>query len=581
MIHTVKANKKTFKTINFEPGFNVILSDRKEEATDKDSRNGLGKSTLIEIIHFCLGGKIGKTLDKRQLSDWTFTVVMDLAGKKYSISRNTKEQNKIIVEGDCSNWPIQPERGLDESQFFSNEHWKDLLGVLLFDLQLSYESPYVPTSRSLISYFIRRNGHAGGFLSPFTQYRQQAEWDIQVNNAYLLGLGWEFASQWQILKDKEKFLQQIKGDNTVSEMVSDLIGNSGDLEAKKIRLDAQIRTEEDNLKKFKVHDQYKQLQNDSNEITQQIHNLLNQNISDKQLLEYYNFSLTEEGDAKPEKVIKIYEEAGLVFSDNLIKRLDEVLVFHEQIVKNRKNFLTSEIKRIEQKITNTERQIQDLDSNRSELMVTLRTHGALDEYLHLQANHQRLIGEQKDISIKLDNLKKFEQGKSAIAIEKELLYQKAEADLNERQKQREEAILIFNSYSQNLYKAPGNLSISVTKNGYKFGIKIQRSESHAFENMKIFCYDLMLSTLWAKKKKSLNVLIHDSVLFADVDERQKAKALQLAELESRKEGFQYICTMNSDTVPYGDFSENFDFDKFVVERFTDATDDGGLLGIRF
>ena len=75
-------------------------------------------------------------------------------------------------------------------------------------------------------------------------------------------------------------------------------------------------------------------------------------------------------------------------------------------------------------------------------------------------------------------------------------------------------------------------------------------------------------------------MIHDSIIFADVDERQKALALQLAESESRNNGFQYICTMNSDNVPHGDF-KNFDFDKYVVKTFTDASEDGGLLGIRF
>jgi len=52
MIRSITANKESFKTITFEKGMNIILADRTKESTKKDSTNGFGKSTLIEIIHF-------------------------------------------------------------------------------------------------------------------------------------------------------------------------------------------------------------------------------------------------------------------------------------------------------------------------------------------------------------------------------------------------------------------------------------------------------------------------------------------------------------------------------------------------
>ena len=99
--------------------------------------------------------------------------------------------------------------------------------------------------------------------------------------------------------------------------------------------------------------------------------------------------------------------------------------------------------------------------------------------------------------------------------------------------------------------------------------------------MKIFCYDLMLAQLWAEKSQSLKILFHDSIIFADVDERQKAHAIELAAKESERLGFQYICTLNTDNIPKNDLNIDFDINKYVRETFTDATDDGGLLGIRF
>ena len=135
--------------------------------------------------------------------------------------------------------------------------------------------------------------------------------------------------------------------------------------------------------------------------------------------------------------------------------------------------------------------------------------------------------------------------------------------------------------SQFLYESPGELSINVTPNGYAFKVDIQREGSHGISNMKIFCYDLMVAQIWATKKESPRFLIHDSILFADVDERQTAMALELAARESEKVKFQYICTMNSDGVPYNDFSEDFEFNDYIRVRLTDKTENGSLFGIRF
>jgi len=580
MIHSIKSDKLSFKTINFRSGFNVILADRTKESTIKDSRNGLGKSTLIEIIHFCLGGDKGETLKKKQLDGWTFTIEIDLGGKTYSVSRNTENQNKISVVGDCSNWPIKPTIDKTGKQIIGKNDWTRILGIFMFNLQLEYDQKYHPTFRSLISYFIRKNGQSGAFLNPFKQYGQQAEWDIQVNNSYLLGLGWEYASKWQDLKDEEKLIQQIK-QGAQTGMFSNLMGNIGELEAKKIRLEDQIRQEKENLDDFRVHEQYQQIEKDTNTLTRLIHEKVNQSIDDKRLLEYYELSLEEEIDAKPEQVARVYQEAGLLFPEKITMKINEVLEFHKKIVSNRKEFLMLELDRLKQNISRTEKEVQNLTLERADLMQTLKTHGALEEYLQLQTNHQNTVATLNDISQKLENLKKFEEGKSSIRIELELLYQKATADLNERRTQKEAAILTFNAFSEKLYAAPGNLSINIQKTGYKFDVSIQRSGSFGIGNMKIFCYDLMLAHLWAKKTMSPFFLLHDSIIFADVDERQKALALQLAESESKNNQFQYICTMNSDTVPHNDFDKDFDFDKYVVATFTDASEDGGLLGIRF
>ena len=146
---------------------------------------------------------------------------------------------------------------------------------------------------------------------------------------------------------------------------------------------------------------------------------------------------------------------------------------------------------------------------------------------------------------------------------------------------KEKAINLFNSNSQVLYESHGILSIDISPNGYLFNVDIEREGSHGIGNMKIFCYDLMLAQLWADREISPGFLIHDSLLFADVDERQIALALELAANEFEDKGIQYICTMNSDNIPHNDFSEDFNLRDFVSVTLTDSTEDGCLFGIRF
>jgi len=582
VIYSVRSDKLSFKTVQFKPGFNVVMADRTKEATKKDSRNGLGKSTLIEIIHFCLGANKGETLSKKELNNWSFTIDIDIAGKKYAVTRNTTEQSKIVIEGDCSGWPFTPDTDKKTgARVLSKNDWNRLLGNLMFGLSSDFgDMNYVPTFRSMISYLIRRNGQKGAFLNPFQQFKNQFEWDKQVNNSYLLGLGWEYASKWQVLKDRVKILDQIKQEAQTG-ILKNLIGTLGELEALKVRLDSQAKQEEENLRVFKVHPQYNNIETEANDLTRRIHQLVNDKISNKRLLEHYEAALEEEVDATSESVTKVYAEAGLKIPDLVTKRIDDVLSFHRQVVANRKGFLKAEIERIKTKIADSEQQELDLTLKRADLMLVLKEHGALVEYTRLQNYHQKTVAEVKDLTIKIENLKKFEQGKSSIRIELELLQQQASIDLAERKIQKEKAILLFNSNSEALYETPGVLSIDVSKTGFKFGVSIERSGSHGISNMKIFCYDLTLAQIWAQKQPSPGFLIHDSILFADVDERQKALALELAAKESERLNFQYICTMNSDTIPRADFSKSFAFDNYVRLKLSDATDDGGLLGIRF
>ena len=584
MIRRVSCDKPSFKSIEFKEGFNVVLADTTESSTEKDSRNGLGKSTLIEIIHFCLGynPKKGSILKSEELKNWTFTLDLTLNGKEVTVSRNTTNKpSKIRVKGDFSDWAIKPEYDTKLKEYvIPYKKWINLLGNLMFGLPLEFDKPFSPTFRSLISYFSRKGLQA--YADPFKHHPNQKEWDIQVNNAYLLGLNWEYAAEFQILKEEKNKIKELI--NAVDKgLLEGYVGSKGELEAKRVELEEQIQKLEKELKSFKIHPEYHSIEEKVNNITKQIQEITNDMILNKRILNQYEEAIKEEHDVPLDEVKTIYNETGVVFPDMVQKHLEQVIEFHKNIIYNRRKYLEDEINSLKLEINKQDEQIRTLDAERAEYMQILKTNRALDEYVELTKLLAKYRQELESVIQAIKNLDKFEEGMSNITIKKEELFKKAKRDYEERKPIIDNAIRLFNEASKYLYSEPGILSIDVTKSGYKFNVDIKRAQSQGVSYMKVFCYDMTLIQLWIDKIYNPGFLIHDSTIFDGVDERQVARALELAMEKSDNKGFQYICTMNSDTVPYHEFGKGFKnkFDQSIVARFTDATPDGGLLGIRF
>jgi uncharacterized protein YydD (DUF2326 family) len=385
-----------------------------------------------------------------------------------------------------------------------------------------------------------------------------------------------------VLKDNEKTLNELKK-AAAQGLLTGYIGSLGELQAERIRLEGNISKLALELETFKVHPQYFKIQEEANRLTKEIHDVTNRLTIDKQLLSKYKESIIQEKDVSIEKVKQVYQEAGLAFHDTLLRKLDDVSGFHKKIIENRKEYLKAEIERLAREIKDQEANITQLSNKRAELLEILKTHGALEEYSKLQGQAAGLKQQLEEIKNRKENLERFEEGKNNLKIAKAELFQKSRMDYQERMPRVETGIKLFNKYSERLYNEPGTLSINVTEDGYKFDVDIKRAGSHGIKRMKVFCYDLTLVHLLSAKIGEPAFLIHDSSIFEGVDERQIASALELAFSDAQAEGFQYICALNSDTLPYSDFSETFktEFDKHVVITFTDSTDDGGLLGIRF
>jgi uncharacterized protein YydD (DUF2326 family) len=403
MIHGISANRPSFHPVKFTTGLNVVMAERTTASTQKDTRNGLGKSTLIEIIDFCLGSS-GKGLCIEPLAGWAFTIDITLAGQRVQATRATETANRIVIDGPTVGWVLQPDTDKATlERVISVGRWRLLLGWALFGLEQSDDvHKYKPSYRSLISYYVRQGPNA--YSDPFSHYRQQKTWDIQLHIGFLLRLNWEYAAKWQELKDQEDALNAFSRVIKTGAMEGAL-GSVGQLEADRIELEGQVERGREALATFKVHPQYESVQEEADRLTSTIHDLANQNVADRRRLGRYKESIAEEKAPTSGALDRIYRETGLVFPEAVKRTLEEAKEFHEQIVKNRKAFLETEVQRLERLISRRDAQIRDQTDVRASSLEILRTHGALQEMSTIQEKYLEMKGRLERVRSRISEIR--------------------------------------------------------------------------------------------------------------------------------------------------------------------------------
>lgn len=224
--------------------------------------------------------------------------------------------------------------------------------------------------------------------------------------------------------------------------------------------------------------------------------------------------------------------------------------------------------------------MKDLSEERANLLRLLETHGALEEFAVLQERVVEKKGKLEAVRIKISEIKEMALRRKEIKAEKIELETKLQRDYEQSRSDWEKAVGLFNENSLALYDEPGNLIINTTDNGYKLDVEIQKSSSEGVGKMKIFCYDLMLVELMAQRG-GINFLFHDSSIYDGVDSRQRALALTHASNKAAEKGFQYICALNSDMLPYDDFDDGFNISSFIRLTLKDQNPADSALGFHF
>lgn len=563
-LHRIGSADERFKTLSFHSGMNLVIAEKGLDSTTSDTRNGAGKSSLINIIRYILGGSPSGTLRSDSLKQHTFSATLELEGEgRLEVARPIAPQTQVFIQG----------------RSFGIDDWRSMLGST-FSLP---ESATRPTVGQLFGQLVRTT------FTPSTKiFPSESDLDSAIRIGYLLGLSPDVltkASQVQALRKNQTALTKALDDGAIPG--ADL--SEPELRARLNRARKKRDAYARNLDNFRVDDQYAVHQDRADEISRSIRDANDHSLALESRLGDLDEGMAEHpeseaGSLSGRNLEKLYSELKITLPELVVRRFDEVEAFHASIVSNRRKFLERERIGIEEELRTVRAEITRLDKERSELLRLLETSMALETFRETQRALTRL---DSDI-VNLENAVRLRASAAETRLRRKTLATEAEyavrTELAEHSDSINGAVDLFSDLAEEIYGGSheANLRIDASDQGaLTVAPELSFDSSTGISEVKTFIFDLACAVTAYSISRAPRILVHDSLLFDSMDDRQVASCLNIGARLADQHQFQYIVTMNSDRLESIE-AEGFDRRDYVLPtRLIDASDSGGLFGFRF
>jgi uncharacterized protein YydD (DUF2326 family) len=564
------SNRKSFKPVRFnEVGLSLIVgrhaNPESEAATS--TYNGVGKSLIVTLIHFCLGGNRNSQIEEH-LSDWQFNLVFLQKDVRYEVSRTVGESRVSLN---------------DESMPLA-EYKRRLDAMGIIDLPET-KVPFA-TLKSLLSFFIRpRRSSYVSYAFPESQWKL---YQSILCQSFLLGLDYQLVVRKHDLKKQlDEQLGQADKYSKDSDLRQFYIGDRN-AEVELAEIEREISELEGRLRQFEVASDYTDRKQSADQLHDVQLSLSNDIVAHKNLIADIELALEVRPDISSEQLISLYEEAKLSFPSAVIKRLSDVEDFYRKLGENRRRRLLDEQRSLEASSIDLRLRLKEIEAQLDAELKYLNAHSALDEYTEnnrylseLHAKKGKIQDYLRLLGMYTDQVQetRLEMGQDNLRTSRYLKQVKPELD---------KLMSLFRKYAQALYgPVPSGLTVSNNdgENKVRFDIDahIPYDQADGINQGKIFCFDMLLLVL--QKRHSMKFVFHDNRLFADMDPHQRLALFKLADEVCKEFGFQYIASVNYDVIESVQAQAGDDFDAIFVEpvilELTDAPNGTGkLLGIQ-
>ncbi|MCS3494505.1 uncharacterized protein YydD (DUF2326 family) [Arthrobacter sp. JUb119] len=578
MLRQLRSSDDRFKSISFSSGLNILIADKTAHSRDVDSRNGAGKSSIIEILHFIFGMRTltNSVMANAALSNDAFSLKLDWpnADNGVTVTRSLIKKSRIELTPNVTLESVPAHA----SGYLAVPEWVEAIGRGLFGFPEEHTGI---SARALMSLYIRRVSQHG-MDEPVKTFPAQAMTEATTNVAYLLGLDWNLAASYQEFAGRESLRRKLK--QAIKDPAFGLIvGSVSELRGQVAAAIVRVRELEEQVSAFRVVPEYELLQERADEVDARIRRARTEDAADRRNLQDLNDALHDEHEPDAEYLQRAYQELGIILPDAVLRRYDDVQSFHHSVLTNRRAYLEEEIAATRTRLDGRQDERGRLGEEQARLLRALHEGGALDAFTALQEQLSLARSELQTISSRFETARQLEATQAEIKFERSRLQQEINRDLNEREQHIAEINILFQRFATALY-GPGReayVDIEALSTSLRISPHIGGENSQGIGKMVIFCFDLTCAVLAHRNGHGPDFLVHDSHLFDGVDERQVAEALNLASKVCAEEGLQYIVTMNSDDLAKAERYNDSLSNAVIEPHLTDAFEDGGLFGFHF
>lgn len=553
-------------TIVFKEGFNFIFG-KKDKSDSKEPLNGLGKSTVADLIDFCLladfstkNSRLYK--EKNRLEKYLIVLEFEVDDNLYMIKRNVLTSQEVLI-------------GLNNSlnQLFLKDA-KSFLFQLMFK-NSAYEGVALEKwYRNFMAFFLKVHKKAKGeFTDPIHFIPTSKLCELNPYHFLLLGL------DNTLLYENFELQKEVHERQTALIQIRKFIEKNYNLDIKQV--DSQLSKLKNDIKKskiaidaFKLAEHHKNVEVELNNLTGQIKALSEQNFWNQKKITTYKESF-ELKDVLSENTIrdigKLYKELNEQLSQIVQHSLIEAIDFRKKLAQSREEFLKLEIQTLEIEVQTNEKKIQVLDKQRRDFFLLLKSKEAFTDLT--QAFYYLAAREQEYAHLE-SRIKMFKD----LELEK-LSYKKRDADISLKMNAFINGIQdningfekIFSEVYNQLYPHSQSSGFSITSKDsidkIKIDISFDKDESKGWNKGRTLVYDIaIMFHAISQSIKIPHFLLHDGI-FDGMDKSQFVALYHfVATLQQQGVRFQYIVTMIEEGELKGNFGRT---DELTIENIAE------------
>ena len=489
----ISTKHETIREMNFHTGMNLIIDNTPLTDDLKLTGNNVGKTTVLKLIYFCLGGE-GKDIytDEENKNKVYEEVKSFLINQEVLITLtltngfNTQKKDRLVIERNFLSRKnaIRKINGKSLSK-------KDFENELLEKIFPEHKNEK-PSFKQIISHNIRyKDNSINRTLKTLDSFTSDVEYETLY--LYLLGCGFDSGAKKQALTNK------IKQENAYKERI--------EKKQKKNSYEVALAIIEDeiaelNKKKslLNINENFEDDLNRLNEIKYNINRLTllitKLEIRRDMIVEAKNEMEKDVSSIDLDQLKLLYSESK-EYIPNLHKTFEDLVAYHNKMIVEKISFITKELPSLSEKIENEKRTLKVLLNDEKELSLKISKSDSFNDLENIisEINEKyRLKGEYENTISQINEVDSIlEEIENELKNIDQYLYS---SDFQEKlKKQITKFNKYFSSVSYELYGEKYALTYDIINNKktnkpvYKFST-FNSNMSSGKKQGEILCFDL-------------------------------------------------------------------------------------------